>query len=145
LPDAVPVCYEYPWNGWTFGGVVGMGGKLEMMWRLVAFVCLASLCLVALGCGSAKKTFTVYSWPPGARIFVDDDERGQTVGKVSLDFTNQPYATIWVKKEGMQPAGKLVDRNSPRTVSFVLEQAPDSELLKEIARSLRAIEKKLDK
>jgi hypothetical protein len=116
-----------------------------MIWRLVACLCLAILCLVASGCGSAKKTFTVYSWPPGARIFVDDDEQGQTLGKVTIDFTRQPYSTIWVQKAGLQPAGKLVDRNSPEVVSFVLEQAPDSELLKEIARSLRSVEKKIEK
>jgi len=116
-----------------------------MKWRLAAFLCLGSLGLVGFGCGSAKKTFTVYSWPPGARIFVDDDEQGQTVGKVTVDFTKQPYATIWVQKAGMQPAGKLVDRYSPEWVSFVLARAPDTELLKEIGRSLRAIEKKIEK
>jgi hypothetical protein len=112
--------------------------------RLTALLCLGGLILTSWGC-SSQRTFTVYSWPAGARIFVDQDERGQTVGRVTIDFGLQPYYTIWVKKAGMQPAGKLVDVRSPEVVSFVLEQAPETETLKEIGRSLRAIERKLEK
>ncbi|MBN2492835.1 MAG: hypothetical protein JXQ29_18445 [Planctomycetes bacterium] len=115
-----------------------------MTWRQVALVCLGGLILSSWGC-SSRRTFTVHSWPAGARIFVEHDECGQTVGKVTVDFRVQPYYTIWVQKAGMQPAGKLVDIRSPEVVSFVLEQAPDTGALKEIRSSLRAIERKLEK
>jgi hypothetical protein len=112
------------------------------MIRLPATALILSLLLLNAGC-SSKRTFTVYSWPPGARIFVDHDEYDQTVGRVTIDFSEQPYRTIWVKKEGMQPAGILVAKNSPEVVSFVLAHASSAENLKEIAEKLRAIEKRM--
>jgi hypothetical protein len=106
-------------------------------------VCVVSLTVLA-GC-SSKRTFTVYSWPEGAKVFLDGEEKGQTEERVTIDFSERPYGRIRVEMRGYQPAGMLVTPSSPEAISFVLAVAPDRGTLSKIDETLRNIERKLDK
>ncbi|MBN2492836.1 MAG: PEGA domain-containing protein [Planctomycetes bacterium] len=64
--------------------------------RLAALLLiLAGLALS--GCTSYQREVVISSSPPGAIIYVNGEERGQTESKVILDYSRNPGARIFVQ------------------------------------------------
>ena len=81
-----------------------------------------------VSCQSSSKTFTIRTHPEGAVVWVDDEPRGETdFEKLVVSFEKHDSAMIRVEKDGFQPQGLVVDAESPQTLNFVLEIAPNNE------------------
>lgn len=109
---------------------------------------LSALALVAfcssVGCGSHVRYFRVTSYPEGATVYVDGEDRGQTTfSRLEVDFgSTDQLVTIRLEKPGYQPTGTVISRNSPAVLAFFLEQAPQN---REILETLKGILKALDR
>ena len=109
---------------------------------LVATAALAGLLVVAAGCGSPAKTFTVVSYPSGAAIYVDEVQAGQTDReRLQVDFRGKPYRTLRVEKPGYQTEGLIISPQTPPRIDLFLKKAPDPD---GILRKLAELEAKLD-
>jgi len=98
------------------------------------------LVLLDLGCAVKEKVFEIRLYPPGAMIYVDDRDQGQTDKKVLIDFRRKPQATVRVVKDGYQPAGKEVDGEAAEKHTFFLQESPKN---KEIIDVLNRIQSTL--
>lgn len=91
------------------------------------------LSLAAQGCGAPEKIFEIKSFPPGAMIYVEGQDRGQTDQKVAIQFAPKNRVTVRIQKTGFQTTGMDLDFNSPAMMTFFLQEAPrSSELIKEL-------------
>jgi hypothetical protein len=80
-------------------------------------------CLSA--CGPAQRIFHVSSYPPGARVFVDGEERGQTdMRRLKVVFYPETHATLRVEMNGFQSEGVVLQPNAPQRLDFMLQRAP---------------------
>ena len=96
----------------------------------------------AAGCGAPVKTFTVVSYPPGASIYVDEVQAGQTDReRLQVDFRGRLYRTLRVEKPGYQTEGLIISPHSPPRIDLFLKRAPDPE---GILKKLAELEAKLD-
>jgi hypothetical protein len=66
------------------------------MRRLLCIACLAAVCLLTTGC--LRRRLTVRSTPPGAQVFVDDQEIGTT--PCSASFVYYGTRKVTVMKDG---------------------------------------------
>jgi hypothetical protein len=64
--------------------------------RLTLVVCLAAACLLSSGC--VRRRMTIRSFPPGAQVFVDDQEIGTT--PCSAAFVYYGTRTLTLIKDG---------------------------------------------
>src|SRR2546423_9240961 len=62
------------------------------IWPLGAMLCLAALCLVRTGC--VRRRLTVRTNPPGAQVFVDDQEIGTTPCSASYVYYGTRKITL---------------------------------------------------
>jgi hypothetical protein len=53
--------------------------------------------LVLGGCASYEREVLISSNPPGATIYVNGEERGQTESKVILDYSKDPGARMFIQ------------------------------------------------
>lgn len=60
--------------------------------RLALFVCLAAACLLTSGC--VRRRMTIRSFPPGAQVFVDDQEIGTTPCSASFVYYGTRKLTL---------------------------------------------------
>jgi hypothetical protein len=104
---------------------------------------LVVLCAAA-GCGSHVRYFRVTSYPEGATVYVDGEDRGQTTfSRLEVDFGSEDQLiTLRLEKPGYQPTGTVISRNSPAVLAFFLEEAPQN---REILETLKGILKVLDR
>ena len=72
----------------------------------VFLAAVLAVCLTAVGCAGYKRDVIITSNPPGATVYVDGEERGQTECKVILDYSKDPEARkfIQVRKNQHMPA-----------------------------------------
>jgi len=49
------------------------------------------------GCANYKREVVISSNPPGAAIYVNGEERGQTESKVILDYGKDPEARMFIQ------------------------------------------------
>lgn len=68
----------------------------ETAWQLTGLVCALALLLLLPGC--VRRRLTVRSNPPGATVYVDDQEIGQT--PVSSSFTYYGTRKVQLVREG---------------------------------------------
>ncbi len=100
---------------------------VSIAWGLSVFAFLSP------GCRAPEKVFEIKSFPPGALIYVEGQDRGQTDQKVSIKFAPKDRITVRVEKAGFQTQGADLDINSPTPMTFFLQEAPRSnEVLKEL-------------
>ena len=108
---------------------------------------LASAAAVALlaGCETTARHFKVTSFPEGATVYVDGEPRGQTnFNRLEVDFAQEDrLVTLRIEKEGFQPTGTILSKDSPREMAFFLAQAPRNQeilgVLKDILQVLDRI------
>jgi len=60
--------------------------------------CIAILALTGVGCGRVQRTLSVNSDPPGALVFMNDQEIGRT--PVTRDFIWYGWYDLVIRKEG---------------------------------------------
>ena len=94
--------------------------------------------LLGSGCGAPEKLFEIRSFPPGAMIYVDDRDQGQTDKKVLVDFRRKPQVTVRLTKDGYQPTGKELDRESPDKHTFFLQESPKNKEIIEVLNRIQS-------
>lgn len=76
------------------------------MKRHLTLLALAMLCLVATsGCGRVARTITIESDPPGAIVWLNDNEVGRT--PVTVPFTWYGTYRVYLEKDGYEPLTRL--------------------------------------
>lgn len=76
------------------------------MKRHLTLLALATLCLVATsGCGRVARTITIDSEPPGAIVWLNDNEVGRT--PVTVPFTWYGTYRVYLEKDGYEPMTEL--------------------------------------
>ena len=91
----------------------------------VILAAVLAVCLTAAGCASYKREVVITSNPPGAKVYVNGEEIGQTECKVILDYSKDPTARkfIQVRKNECMPAFGVWAMNEVlRKKKFTLEQ-----------------------
>lgn len=94
--------------------------------KLVAVI-LILVGLALSGCANYKREVVISSNPPGATIYVNGEERGQTEGKVILDYGQAPEARqfIQVRKNNHMPGFGVWSLNEVQEKKkFNLEPVP---------------------
>ena len=79
--------------------------------RCGLFVLFATLCALQVGCFGVQRRLTVRSNPPGALVFIDDQEIGYT--PVSTPFTYYGTRKIQLVKDGFETITAYQKFNSP--------------------------------
>ena len=100
----------------------GVGSALALTAALIALI-------GASGCASHSRIYTVVSYPPGATIFIDQVEKGQTdTERLAVDFGASTYRSLRLEKEGYQPEGMVLHSGIREDrIEFHLKKAPDPE------------------
>ena len=100
---------------------------IGIVWGMSAFA------LLGQGCRAPEKVFEIKSFPPGALIYVEGQDRGQTDQKVAIKFYPKERVTVRVEKAGFQTQGADLDVYSPSPMTFFLQEAPrTNDVLKEL-------------
>ena len=86
--------------------------------RVVSLLALAAVVWVSAG-GCVERTITVRSEPPGARVYLDDVERGETPCTFSFDFYGQ--RELLLRKDGYEPAREVIEVKPPLYSAFPLD------------------------
>ncbi len=92
--------------------------------RRLAVIAIAALALATLGC--VERKLTVISNPPGARLYLDGEEKGVTPVTFRYDF----YGTreFLLRKDGFRTMREVLDVNAPiydrPGIDFITELAP---------------------
>lgn len=108
-----------------------------------ALACVAFAC-VAAGCTSHVRYFRVTSFPEGATLYVDGEDRGQTTfGALEIDFRSaDSLVTLRLEKPGYHPTGAVLSASSPGDLAFFLQEAPQNrEILDVLKGILRALDR----
>lgn len=105
----------------------------------VSLIYSASVLACLTSCGPAQRMYYVSSYPPGARIFVNDKERGQTAMKqLKVVFYPYAHATLRLELDGYQSEGLVLAPDSPGRLDFQLQRAPDPQRTQEQLDEIQA-------
>ena len=92
---------------------------------------ICALLFVVLGlaslsaCGPAHRMIHVSSYPPGAKIFVNGEERCQTdMRRLKVVFYPENHVTLRVEMPGFQSEGVVLLPNAQPRYDFMLKRAP---------------------
>ena len=82
------------------------------------FGCLGLLAALAM-VGCVERTITVRSDPPGARVYLDDVERGETPVTFPFDFYG--HRELVLQKDGYETAKEIIEVKAPIHSVFPLD------------------------
>lgn len=86
--------------------------------RAAGLLALAAAVWVSVA-GCVERTITVRSDPPGARIYLDDVERGETPATFSFNFYGR--RKLLLRKDGYEPAKEIIEVKAPLQSVFPLD------------------------